>query len=269
MCSRHETMEYFHSDPQVTRPLKFAVIGDPITHSRSPVIHQEALRIAGLTGEFLAIKADEEKLVALVEELQAGNFDGLNVTMPLKEAAADLVGAAGAINTLRCRDFKIEGISTDAVAFKEVLGGESFRDIETVLILGSGGSALSALTAITDRHLYISGRNAARLTEIVASNHSVMTVPWGTAVAGAIVINCTPLGMLSEDLPNVVVDVASALIDLPYGPTSTPAVLRAATAGVPVVDGYEFLARQAAASFEWWTGVGVDFKPLAERARNV
>ena len=141
--------------------------------------------------------------------------------------------------------------------------------MDNVLILGAGGSALSALAAISERHVYLSARHESRVSEIVASHDNVMAVPWKSAVAGAIVINCTPLGMSEEDLPELVVAAAGALIDLPYGPPKTLSVGRALTAGIPVVDGYEFLARQAAASFEWWTGVVVDFKPLAEIARNV
>jgi shikimate dehydrogenase len=245
------------------------VLGDPVSHSKSPVIQQEALRRAGLEGEFLAIKADEEKLVAVIEEMRAGEFDGLNVTMPLKEVAAGLVGQAGAINTLRCKDSVVEGVSTDTAAFRGILEGPGFRDVDNVLILGAGGSALSALAAMSDKHLYLSARNESRVSEVVASHDNVMAVPWKSAVAGAIVINCTPLGMSNEDLPKAIVDAAGALIDLPYGPPETPSVGRALKVGIPVVDGYEFLARQAAASFEWWTGVVVDFKSLAEIARNV
>ena len=268
MCNRRGKTGSFPNGPLVTRILRFAVLGDPVSHSRSPVIHQEALRLSGLKGEFLAIKADEKRLITALDELRAGMFDGLNVTMPLKEAAADLAGESGAINTLRYRDPRIEGISTDAEAFKEILRVESLGALDTVLILGAGGSAISAVAAIKDKHIYLSGRNPSRVSEIVRSNDGVMAVPWEAAVAGAIVINCTPIGMRSEDLPTAIVDVAGALIDLPYGPIRTPSVAKALRAGLPVVDGYEFLARQAAASFEWWTGVVVDFKLLAEIARN-
>jgi len=253
----------------VVEPLRFAVLGDPVSQSRSPAIHHEALRIAGLKGEFLAIKADEKTLAAALEELRTGEFDGFNVTMPLKEVAANLAGEHGAINTLRCRDSKIEGFSSDTAAFRDILGSGKFADAESILILGTGGSALSALAAIEDKHVYIAGRSETRVSEIVSSSDSLLAVPWGAGVAGAIVINCTPLGMNAEYLPELVVEVGSALIDLPYGPPQTPSIAMAIGAEIPVVDGYEFLARQAASSFEWWTDVAVDFKPLAEIARNV
>ena len=255
--------------PLVTRPLRFALLGDPVRHSKSPIIHAEALRRTGLKGEYVTIRADEQMLAGVIEELRTGGFDGLNVTMPLKELAADLVGERGAINTLRCRDSVVEGVSTDTHAFRDILGALRFRDADSVLILGAGGSALSALSAIDDKHLYISARNESCVSELVDSHDGVTAVPWESGVAGAIVINCTPLGMRTEDLPELVVGAAGALIDLPYGPSKTPSVRRALDMGIPVVDGYEFLARQAAASFEWWTGLAVDFKPLADIARNV
>jgi len=253
----------------VVEPFRFAVLGDPVSQSRSPAIHQEALRIAGLEGEFLAIKADEARLVAALEELRTGQLDGFNVTMPLKEIAANLAGGSGAINTLRYRDSRIEGFSSDTAAFRDILGSGRFADAGNILILGTGGSALSALAAIEDKPVYLSGRNESRVSELASASDHLLAVPWGAGVAGAIVINCTPLGMNSEYLPELVVKVGSALIDLPYGPPQTPSTAMALGAGIPVIDGYEFLARQAASSFEWWTGVAVDFRRLAEIARNV
>ena len=253
----------------MTETYHFAVLGDPVEHSRSPAIHRGALKLAGLEGDYLAIRADERRLIATVEEMREGLFHGLNITMPLKEVAADIAGAHGAINTLRCRDNVVEGVSTDAVAFRELLVHESVRELPNILILGSGGSALSALAAIEKKRVYISGRNEKRVSEIADSPEEVTVVPWEAGVAGAVVLNCTPIGMDSEVLPELVISTAGALIDLPYGPPRTPAVATALEAGIPVFDGYEFLARQAAASFEWWTGIPVDFEPLAEIARNV
>ena len=91
---------------------------------------------------------------------------------------------------------------------------------------------------------------------------------WEAAVAGAIVINATPLGMGSEQLPGLVLDVAGALIDLPYGEQPTDAVIRARDLGIPVVDGIEFLVTQAVASFQWWTDVVVPPTALIESARK-
>lgn len=253
----------------MTETYRFAVLGDPVDHSRSPAIHQEALRLADLTGEYLAIRADKRKLIASVEEMRAGQFDGLNITMPLKELAANLCQLPGALNTLRFRDNEVQGISTDTVVLKELLSSEGFREKANILILGSGGSALSAMAAIESQNVYISGRNDERVSAVAADREGVSVVPWGTGVAGAVVVNCTPIGMASDALPDLVVGAGGALVDLPYGPPRTPAVMAALNSGIPVVDGYEFLARQAAASFEWWTGIGVDFKPLADVARNV
>jgi shikimate dehydrogenase len=253
----------------VTNLLRFAVLGDPVSHSRSPQIQEKALNLAGMRGEFLAIEADPSRLKLAIEELRTGAFDGLNITMPLKEVAAELIGRTGAVNTLRCRNSLVEGISTDTSAFRDILDQDQFSHMDSVLILGSGGSALSALATVKDKHVYLSARNTKRASELLAFHEDAIAIPWGTGVAGAIVVNCTPIGMRSETLPDAVVKTASALIDLPYGPPQTPSVDQALLAGIPTIDGYEFLARQAAGSFEWWTGVHVDFNLLTETARNV
>ena len=223
---------------------------------------------------YTAIQADGQRLRAVVEQMRAGEFDGLNITMPLKGLASELAEfptsdaqSARSINTLRARDEVIEGHSTDKVAFDQILSAPDFAPISNVLVLGAGGSARAAVAALSDRNIYISARNPDK-TEELAERDGVAPVRWGAAVAGAMIVNCTPLGMSGEDLPEGLLDVATALIDLPYGTPSTPAVAAAVEAGIPAVDGYEFLARQAAASFEWWTGVPVDSESLTEIARN-
>lgn len=253
-----------------------ALFGDPVAQSRSPAIHAEALRIAGLAGEYRAIRADRARLERGVDDLRAGKLQGINVTMPLKEVAARLVDvtttagqAAGSINSLRLIDGAVEGHSTDAEAFAELADQESFKEAGTVLVLGAGGSAMAVLAAIIDREVCLSARDMGKARLRARRRGGVsQVVPWGTAVDGALVVNATPLGMSGERLPDGVVEAASGLIDLPYGPARTPAVQTAERAGIPWVDGVEFLTRQAAASFRWWTGKVVDFEALLRVARN-
>jgi shikimate dehydrogenase len=103
--------------------LRFAVLGDPIDHSRSPAIHTAALDHVGLKGSYVAIRAGSSELRAAVEQLREGSFDGFNITMPLKEEAATLAedltaeaGRSGSVNTLRARNQVIEGHSSDVIA---------------------------------------------------------------------------------------------------------------------------------------------------------
>ncbi|HLV91230.1 MAG: hypothetical protein J5I28_09360 [Acidimicrobiales bacterium] len=247
--------------------LRFAVVGDPIAQSRSPVIHTEALRLAGLEGEYTARRVLGGGLGAIVEEIRAGLLDGVNVTMPLKgeayEAADVLTTEAersASVNTLRLRDGVIEAHSTDTVAFGEIF--DRVTGPAQLLILGAGGSARAALAAWTGGEVYVSARAMDRAAALGRP------VQWGEGVDDAVVVNATPLGMAGESLPPAVLERASFLVDLPYGPAPTPAVETARKAGIELVDGLEFLAIQAEAAFRWWTGETVDLNRLIEVARN-
>lgn len=255
---------------------RFAVVGDPVAHSRSPAIHSVLLDLTGLVGEYLAIRADAPRLGSLVEELRRGEWDGLNITMPLKgEAAvlADRLSAdatrAGSVNTLSVQEGKVVGDTTDCATFRLLLNDERLEHRGALLVLGAGGSAAAALAAVPDgEHVYVSSRHSDRskaLTDRLGGN----AVSWGSVVAGALVINATPLGMRAEPLPPGLLEVASGLIDLPYGPEQTPAVTSARELGLPVVDGLEFLIRQAIASFTLWTGAGVAYAPVATALRKL
>ncbi len=253
----------------MTGPWRFAVLGDPISHSRSPAIHTEALRIAGFEGSYEAIRADAARLEEVVAEMVAGEFQGLNVTMPLKEAAATIAGSSQPVNTLRVEDGQVAGVSTDRLAFRELLQLPGISEMGSVLLLGTGGSAKSFLPELSDRVVYVSGRSEEKARRLADTHENATWIPWGAGVVGALVVNSTPVGMGGEKLPLELLSVAEALIDLPYGPAVTPAVRDLRKRGKPVIDGFDFLARQAAGSFQWWTGVAVDSEPLARVARNV
>jgi shikimate dehydrogenase len=253
--------------------LRFVLLGDPVDHSLSPLMHRQALHDAGLDGDYLAIQADRGRLQTEMERLRAGSLDGANVTMPLKGVAAELcdrftpeAARAGAVNTMRAEQGIAVGHSTDVIAFDSLL--KEWGDVP-LLVLGAGGSARAALAAAGPAVVYVSARRR-KAADRLAGLHERMTVlAWGAAVAGAVVINATPLGMSGERLPEGVLASASGLIDLPYGNRPTPAVTEGLSLGVTTFDGIEFLARQAAAAFTWWTGRSVDSSRLAEVARNV
>lgn len=256
---------------------RLALLGDPVAQSRSPAIHAAALRLSGMTGEYKAITANQQVLERALADLRSGAMDGINVTMPLKRIAFELADdttsegrLAGSVNTLRRGEGGLVlGHSTDAVAFREIFEDDEFKDLNSVLVLGAGGSAAAALAASGGRIVYVSARTPGTAQALAETFDSVGVIPWGASVAGALVVNATPLGMSGERLPDRVVDLAGALVDLPYADTATPATTEAIGRGLPAVDGLEFLARQAAASFFWWTGENVDSAKLAEIARNV
>lgn len=254
---------------------RLAVLGDPVEHSRSPQLHETMLEIAGLEGEYHRIRADEDALSAAVDELRRGRWDGLNVTMPLKEAAArradwlsPTAEKSRSVNTLIRTGSGIEGDSTDSSTFRDLLRSGRFADSNSVLILGAGGSAAAALASMEDpSNVYVTARRTVS-AEALTARLGGEVVSWGAAVAGALVINTTPLGMSGEELPVGLIEVASGIIDLPYGPGTTPAVRAAEHLSLPFCDGHEFLARQAMASFRHWTGIDIDYEAMVAALRN-
>ncbi|MGH8946775.1 MAG: shikimate dehydrogenase family protein [Acidimicrobiia bacterium] len=254
--------------------LRFVLLGDPVDHSLSPIMHRRALTDSGLDGAYQTIRADADRLQDEIEGLRRGETHGLNVTMPLKEEAARLCDRltpeaekSGSVNSLRLEDGLVVGHSTDVVAFRTVLARWAPRPLH---LLGAGGSARAALAAVgEDTTVYVSSRRGEAAASLALRLESATHLTWGLATPGAVVVNATPLGMSGEPLPDGLIEVASGLIDLPYGKKTTPAVSAARDLGIPVVDGIEFLAIQAAAVFNWWTGESVDSIRLAKEATKI
>jgi shikimate dehydrogenase len=269
------------SSPDVTATIdpmtryRLAVLGDPVEHSKSPQLHTAMLRVAGLEGEYLKVRADERQLEASVSELRSGVWDGLNITMPLKihasrlaDSLAPLTARSGSVNTLVRDGSAVIGHSTDCSAFTDVHTSERFEERSSFLVLGAGGSATAVLTALPDgAKTYISSRRTSRAEEL-GKRFDAAVVSWGAAVAGAVIVNTTPLGMAGEDLPDGILRAGSGLIDLPYADVPTPAVTLARALGMPHADGHEFLRRQAIQSFRLWTGVEITMDALTRELRK-
>ena len=228
--------------------MRLALFGDPVAGSRSPEIHTAALAEAGIEGSYEAVRIAPGRFSEAVDMLRSSRFEGANVTMPHKAAAAGSADLAdepvvltGAANTLRVRDGRLEASNTDVGGIIEAATRAGLPEAP-VLILGSGGAGSAARVAFRDRPVTVSGRSHA--------GH-----PWGDPLPGAIVVNATPLGMKGESLPEGVVEEAAGLIDMPYRDDPTPAVTTASEHGLPYVDGLALLVEQAALSFAWWTGV--------------
>lgn len=264
------------ADSAAMTAYRFALLGDPVAHSRSPRIHEVMLHLAGLAGDYRTIRADETVLAETVEGLRSGSWHGLNITMPLKRAAARIADAlspqaqrSGSVNTLTLRGSGVYGESTDSTAFRELINQPRFSGFSSLLILGAGGSAAAALAAVEPPHpIYVAARRPEQ-AEDLGARLGGEAIAWGAGVAGALVLNTTPIGMKGESLPGGVLTVASGLIDLPYATTPTPAITDAIALGIPRADGHEFLLRQAMSSFAIWTGHDLSYEEVATALRKV
>lgn len=253
------------------------VIGHPIVHSRSPLIHGTWIKQHAISGTYEAIDVTPEDLPGFIERLRAGEFVGGNVTIPHKEAVFALCDSVdplartiGAVNTLlRQPDGSIHGFNTDYMGFLGNLDQalpDWSEDVETAVVLGAGGASRAVLVALQRRgiktiHLLNrSADKAVALAEelgggIVAGGLS----DYGTVAAGAgLLVNTTSVGMHETKFDALDLTLLSPdciVTDIVYVPLITPLLADARARGLRIVDGLGMLLHQAVPGFETWFGV--------------
>jgi shikimate dehydrogenase len=265
------------------------VVGHPVRHSLSPVIHNAWISAAGIDAVYLAFEPAPERFEAFVNGLRGRMVLGLNVTIPFKEQAlalADLVSPAaeraGAANLLAFRDDgSVEADNTDGQGLLIGLEGAGFRASRgPVVILGAGGAARGAaasLLAAGAPEVRLVNRSLDRAQAIAALDPRIRAHGWERAPAAlqgaAAVINATSLGMAGqpplqlslEDAP-----AAAVVMDMVYKPLETELLRQARSRGHQTADGLSMLIGQAAPSFEAFFGqpppADVDVRGLCEAA---
>ena len=248
-----------------------AVLGKPVAHSLSPVIHNAGYAAAGLTGwSYTARECGEDELPALVDGL-GPDWAGLSLTMPLKEvglavadSASPLAVALGAANTLVLRDGRRYADNTDAPGMVTALAAAGRAAADRVAILGAGGTARAALAAARSlgaTEVIVYARRVAAVDELraVADRLGVPLAgrPWESApaaVAADVVISTVPRGV-ADPLATAPWHPATVLFDALYDPWPTPLAAGASAAGCRVVSGLDLLLAQAVGQFEQFTGV--------------
>jgi shikimate dehydrogenase len=257
----------------VTVRRRAAVLGKPITHSLSPVIHNAGFAAAGLRDwSYTAVECAEAELPDLVAGL-GPEWAGLSVTMPLKEVALSVATSAsstataiGAANTLvRRADGGWHADNTDAPAMVTVLRGAGVLDAPRFTVLGAGGTARAALAAAAGLAAPMVSVVARRLDAVaqlcpVAATLGLELNPvaWGdapTVLDADVVVSTVPRGV-ADDLARAAPWRAGQVVfDALYDPWPTPLAAAAGAAGARVVSGLDLLLAQALSQFEQFTGV--------------
>ncbi len=256
--------------------MKFAVVGDPVEHSRSPAIHTAAFRSLSIDADFGFMRVPADRFHEVVQALRSGHLDGVSVTMPHKhnafEAAdelSDLAARSEAVNTLTVESGCLMGHNTDVAGVLHALATVGMNAYGPILLLGSGGAAAAALVAVAGRDVYITARDKENADALISRvDVGATSVSWGTSVALATVINATPLGMAGESLPDGVVERAAALIDMTYGAERSPSVAHAIALGLPTADGLTMLVGQAGEAFKIFTGEEAPMLVMDQAARS-
>lgn len=250
------------------------VIGDPVAHSLSPVMHNAAFAALGLDATYELWPTPLPALPERIAYLRAGGVLGANVTVPHKQAVMPLIdrltGVArlvGAVNTIVVEDSELLGDNTDVAGFTHaVVERRPDWSPDRAVVLGAGGAARAVLVALTRlgaSTVLLTNRTLERAQSLATALPSVPIEvrPWDglhDTLAGAdLLINATSLGWHAGELPigpRLLDDLAlDALVaDLTY--RETDLLRAAAAAGRDVLDGLPMLVYQGAASFECWTG---------------
>ena len=266
------------SERQTTgdRRRRFAVVGDPVGHSKSPAIHRAAFAACGIDATYEAIRVRAGHFGRVADELRSETLNGVNVTMPLKGEAFRSIdrsspdaARAESVNTVIPTDGLLTGRNTDVAGVMHAVDKLGVDDEAPVLILGGGGAARSAAIAVEGRTIIVSTRRPVAAASLLEVSATIGTVaPWGAAIDGAIVINATPLGMHGESLPEEVLQSSGGLVDMAYGSEPTAAVKTARHLGIPVADGLDMLVGQAAAAFTAFTGIAAPLDAMETAARK-
>ena len=265
----------------------FGVIGDPIGHSLSPLLHNRAMRQIGFNGVYVPIRVTSDQLAEGLTDLESLNFRGLSVTIPHKQAVLkqfpkceEIVRQIGAANTLfRGADNEWQSFNTDYQAaldsLKLGLSAGDTLDGKRVLMLGAGGVARAIGMGIIRAGgvLVVSSRTSARTKEL-AQELNCRHVTWENRGAeyADVLINCTPVGMYPkmDETPFQDHWLRDGMIvfDTIYTPENTLLIKNAQARGCTTVSGVEMFIRQAAAQFERFTSQTAPLDEMRETLRR-
>lgn len=275
--------------------IHLGLIGYPLSHSLSPLLHAAALKSCGLEGEYKLYPVALDDLAGLenlAEQVRLGSIDGLNVTIPYKQSILHLVddltssaSCIGAVNTLFRRANRLIGDNTDGPGFQTDLKrflNDSYY-VKNALVLGAGGVARAVVFGLLSNgwKVTLAVRKAdieqadevirtfskfeeetkIRIVLLEAEDLSLLAEPLG------IIVNATPIGMYpeTENSPwpvRVPFPAQTAVYDVVYNPRQTRLVSEARSAGLRATTGLGMLVEQAALSFACWTGQTVSREVL-------
>ncbi len=251
----------------------FGVLGDPVAHSRSPAMHQAAFAALGLPHRYLAFHVARADLGAALAGARALGFGGLNLTVPHKVAACDLLDALdpsaagpGAVNTVCFAEGRAVGHNTDGVGFVRALAArapEVAADLGEVLVLGSGGAARAVAHALLARGgvtLWWASRDPSRLP----AWPGVRPVGYGEIDNVGdldLIVNGTTVGMIGGparfpgSVPLDRVRAGGVVADMVYPEPAGGLLARARARGLATMDGRPMLLWQGVVALERWLSV--------------
>lgn len=264
-----------------------AVIGSPISHSLSPVIHQAAFDSAGRMGQYVAVDCQPENLQSVLDELAEQGAIGISVTMPLKEDViaylAEISPDAQFLNAVNCIAVTPSGLvghNTDGEGCCDALSDQGGAVLlgATAVVLGAGGTARSVALSLVRRgaSVVIVNRTAERAESLataitdLGARGSIRMGEASDIRNASILVNATSVGMNSSEIPVDPLLLHSRLVvlDAVYSPMETALLSAARHAGATVVDGLWMLIQQARHQQMLWFGENPAAEPMRTAAEQ-
>lgn len=254
----------------------YGIIGNPVSHSLSPTIHNGAFRRMGLNAVYLAFEVkDLKEAIRGIKEL---GIRGVSVTLPFKnqiipflDNVEEVAGKIKAVNTLLHEEEKLTGYNTDWCGALEALEEKVDLNGKRVVLLGAGGAARAIGFALKTRacEIIISNRTydrGAGLAKELRCAHQPLSSIEGLDVN--VVVNATSAGMSPNDeespIPKKVLKEGMTVMDIVYHPLETKLLREAEERGCQTINGLEMLARQGTRQLEIWTGTRPDVREIKE-----
>ncbi|WP_368504874.1 shikimate dehydrogenase [Alkalihalophilus sp. As8PL] len=268
---------------------RFGLIGHPVEHSMSPVMHNDAFRSCQIDATYEAFDVGAGDLEEVAEKLRSGELDGVNVTIPHKVAIMNFLDeidrdaeVIGAVNTIVRKGEKLIGYNTDGAGYWESLVSYLPHDTSAlnVLVIGAGGASRAICAAFLNAgvaHLVVANRTEEKAATLLNLINTKQQSTEACSLAEAktkldqfdVVINTTSVGMSphTDQLPLSLDKLKKEAVvsDLIYNPMETAFLKEAKAKGAKTVNGVGMFVNQGALSFEHWTGV----KPDRTRMTNI
>ena len=251
---------------------KFLVIGNPIEHSLSPILHNYWIKNNSINAIYEKRKLDESELDELILQIKQKKIDGVNVTVPFKKTIIPLLDELSteaentqSVNTLYLRDNKVIGHNTDIIGFQTSIKKSKY-DISNkeIFILGAGGvvpSIIFALNKMKVSKIKISNRTIENAENVKKLFKNIEIIEWGEVPNFDMIINATSIGLKKEDYINLDFSLVSKncfFYDVIYNPTETNFLKTGKKMGNITLNGKLMFIHQALSAFNIWHGIEPD-----------
>ena len=257
------------------------IIGSPIKHSLSPVIHKYWMKMHGIESDYNIYEPKKKKLASFLKNMQKNSIKGLNVTIPYKRDVMDYLHtinddalALGAVNTIKLENNRLFGYNTDAFGFMQHLNIEAPKWKEKkgfIVIVGAGGASRAVIWSFLRENkmdIRIINRNKNRALSLISDMKKlfpranlVFSEDSNKALLNSsLLVNCSSLGMKGQkelELDLSIMNKESIVYDIVYNPLKTKLLYKAAEFKFKTIDGLGMLLNQAAPAFKMWYNVEV------------